>query len=49
MPKTNKQTKKTANFVFIISSAPKNEVYSILISKVRGQGSQMGLGHLMNY
>jgi hypothetical protein len=38
MPKTNKQTKKTTNFVFIITSAPKNEVYSILISKVRRSG-----------
>jgi hypothetical protein len=48
MPKANKQTKKTANFVFIITSAPKNEVYSILISKVRMSGLSNGTGHLMN-
>jgi hypothetical protein len=32
MPKTNKQKRQT-NFVFIITSAPKNEVHSIVISK----------------
>jgi hypothetical protein len=45
MPKTNKQKRQT-NFVFIITSAPKNEVYSILITKVRRSGLSNGAGTL---
>jgi hypothetical protein len=48
--KCQKQTKKTTNFVFIITSAPKNEVYSIPISRVRRSGLSNGVatfGELM--
>jgi hypothetical protein len=38
----NKQIKKTTNFVFIFTSAPKNEACSIIITKVRRSGLSNG-------